>query len=306
MVWYDDKLQKLSITALKFSFFCSHFVQYLFYFIEIIRITSTKNIKYNVDNNPKTEILSISIDCGDCQTPEENVAQPSTSEATAQPVEDAFSLPQTACKGRIYILTAYHLNTRVKYFLYVLGMDRTKQHNKEELVFLESPQLQQVKIFHLRQEKLIILNVTKKLLYVCDDREKHLKTINVTEQLRNANDFCKFPIFTISHNGEIVCSEGRSKLNVYQINEESSRLEKTTAIALKHVVQSIAFNHQSDELIILCHTVLHEYHLVIYSKNGELKQNIKLQNGDYREAKLIFQRNGRVALLDNYSVLHLK
>ena len=48
--------------------FYSHFVHYLCYFIEIIRITPTGNRSYRIDNKPKTKILSIFIDCADCET----------------------------------------------------------------------------------------------------------------------------------------------------------------------------------------------------------------------------------------------
>ena len=186
-------------------------------------------------------------------------------------------------------------------------MDRTKQ-NEKELRFLEShsPWPQQVTIFNFKEEKLIILNVTRNVIFLCDDNGECTKTINTTDQLRKANKFCNFPIVTFLYNGEIVCSEGRSKLNVYNINEKTSCLVKKKTISVEHVVQAITYNHQSDELIILSRTyALHEYHLLIYTKGGTLKKDVKLQNGDYREARLFSHRNGRVVLLDNHKLLHL-
>ena len=207
----------------------------------------------------------------------------------------------------MYILTARRFDTLVKYFFHILGKDGTKQ-NEKELGFLEShsPRPQQVTTFNFKEEKLIILNVTRNIIFLCDDNGECTKTINITDQLRKANKFCNFPIFTSLYNGEIVCSEGRSKLNVYNINEETSCLVKKKTISVEHLVQAIAFNHQSDELIILSHTfALHEYYLLIYTKGGKLKKDVKLQNGDYREARLFSHRNGRVVLLDNHKLLHL-
>ena len=208
----------------------------------------------------------------------------------------------------MYILTAQHFDTRVKYSLNVLAVDGTKQHNREEMRFLESygSGPEQVKIVNFREEKLIIINVTRKVIFVCNDKGEYLKTIDITAQLRKANDFCNFPILTFLYTGEVVCCDGRRKLNVYSINEESSCLTKRTTIPVKHVVQTVAFNHQSKELIILCRaSLLYEYYLLIYANNGTLKKDIKLQNGDYRAARLISHRNGRVVLLDNHKLFHL-
>ena len=164
----------------------------------------------------------------------------------------------------MYILTAQHFDTR----------------------FLESygSRPEQVKIVNFREEKLIIINVTRKVIFVSDDKGEHSKAVDITVQLPKANDFCDFPVFTFLYNGEIVCSKGKgqSKLNIYNINEENSCLEKTTTIPIKHVVEAIAFNHQSDELIILCRTLLlYEYYLLIYTKNGELEPVPKFHPYDY-------------------------
>jgi hypothetical protein len=302
-------------------------------FIEILRITPSGNKRYGVDGKRKRKILSISIDCVDCQTPDENATEPTTSEASAeasiqsseasgqsseapaessnasaQSSEASFSLPHTPCKGKMYFLTADESNRpgRVKYFLYVTDMDGNMQHKEEELGFLESPQLVQAKIFCISEKKLIILDVTGHVIYICDNKGKHLKSIDMTAQFSNAY-FSRSAIFTISYNGEFVCSEGRNKLNIYNIDEEGSSLQKIHEIKLKHVVQAVAFNHVLDEMILLCHTsVLLQYYLVIYTKAGKLKQEIKLQNGNYRKANLIFHRNGAVVLLGNQQLLHLK
>ena len=63
-------------------------------------------------------------------------------------------------------------------------------------------------------------------------------------------------IFTISYKGEIICSEGRSKLAIYNIEEDGGSLRKADElIEVKYVVQAVAFNHESDELVIF-HTLL--------------------------------------------------
>jgi hypothetical protein len=288
-------------------------------FIGIMKIHDHSHRRYGVDDKRKIKILSMSIDCADCETPSENVTEPTASKASAQSSEVqfgktscgfSFSLSNTPCKGKMYILASANESHR-KYFLYVIDMEGNIQH-KEELKSLDSKKLEQTKIFCMKQKKVIILDVTGDNIdiHIFDDKGKYLKTIDMIAHLPYAGTvyFSKPTIFTISYNGEIVCSEGRSKLNVYNIDEEGSSLEKTHEIKLKHAVQAVASNHNLDELIILCHTsMLFEYHLVTYTKStGELKQDIKLQNGNYQEAKLIFHKSGPVVLLDKHKLLHLK
>ena len=260
-----------------------------------MKITPSGSKEYYVDDSKKRKMLSISIDCTDCNT---SVTSTQSSEASC---ELSANLPSTPCKGKMYILAAFESGKRVQYFLYVIDMDGTI-HHLEQLGFLENDQLLDATISCIRQEKLIILDITSTCIYICDNKGKYLKTIDLGSAY-----FRKSTIFTISHNGDIVCSEGRTKLAIYNIEEDDSSVRKANElIELKYTVQAVAFNHESDELIILCHTLFKQYHLVIFTKAGELKQDIKLQNGDYRDAKLIYHRNGPVVLLDNEKLLHLK
>jgi hypothetical protein len=283
-------------------------------FIGIMKISDHR--RYDVDDKHKIEILSMSIDCTDCETPSENVTEPTASKASTQSSEAqfgktscgfSFSLSNTPCKGKMYILASANESHR-KYFLYVIDMEGNIQH-KEELKSLDSKKFEQTKIFCMKKKKVIILDVTGYNIdiHIFYDKGKYLKTIDLIQHLPYAAHF-KPTIFTISYNGEIVCSEEPSKLNVYNIDEEGSSLDKTHEVKLKHAVQAVAFNHNLDELIILCYTsVLFEYHLVTYTKSTrELKQDIKLQNGNYQAAELIFHKSGPVVLLDKDKLLHLK
>ena len=269
--------------------------------MEILKIIPSGNIKkYCVDNERKRNILSISIDC---------TTNCNSSEASCC-CKFSFSMPHTPCKGNLYVLAASgQAGKRVRYFLYVINVDETI-HNKEQLAFLESDQILQAMISCIKEEKLVILDITSSKIYICNNKGKHFKTIALTAVLSHGY-FRKSTKFTISYDGEIVCSEERSsKLNIWNIDEENSSLENTNTAGIKVkklVVQSVAFNNDSNELIILGYTsVFSEYHLVIYTKAGELKEDIKLQNGDYRDAKLIFNQSGRVVLLNKFSLLHLK
>ena len=273
---------------------------------EISRITPSGIKNDVVDEQQNVIILSIAIDCVDCSTV--NVTEPTTSQETSvQSSLASFSLLHSSCKGSEYILTAVQDSKPVQYFLYANSMnaDGVVRHN-EELNFMQSAELVQAKIFCMEQKKLIVFNVTKKMVHICCNQGKQLGTIDLSKELRYTY-FRKPTIFTISYNGEIICSEGRSKLAIYNIEDDGSLRKANELIEVKYVVQAVAFNHESDELVILCYTsVLFEYHLAIYTKDGELKRDIKLQNGSYRDAKLIFNRNGRVVLLDAGKYLHLK
>jgi hypothetical protein len=277
--------------------------------------------RYGVDDKQKIKILSISIDCADCKTLSKDATEPTTSTASAQSSEASaqcsevtsgvtYSQPNTPCKGKMYTL-AYTNESGGKYFLYIIDMEGIIQH-KEQLKSLYKKKLEQAKIFCIRTKKVVLLDVTgdKLDIHIFDEKGKYLKTINLISHLPHAGTvyYSKPTIFTISYNGEIVCSEERTKLAIYNIEEDGSSVKKANElIEPKYVVQAVAFNHDSDELITLCHTsVSLEYHLVIFTKAGELKQDIKLQNGDYRDAKLIFHRNGPVVLFDNEKLLHLK
>ena len=227
-------------------------------------------------------------------------------------------LPQLShksqCNGKMYILA--HTKKR-KYFLYVIDMNGVIQHEEEqELKPLYKKRLQKARIFCIRKKKVVILDVSTDVsndthtidIYIFDEKGKYLKTIDLNLHLpAEYRNYITPKIFTISYNGGIVCSQGRNKLAFYNIEEDGSSLKKEDdLIEVKYVIQALAFNHKSDELMILCYTsIVFQYHLVIYSKAGELKKDIKLQNGDYSDAELIFNQNGRVVLLDKYKLLHL-
>ena len=293
-----------------------------------MRISDRK--RYGIDVKSK-KILGIAIDCADCETLGENVLEPTTSYASATAVdtsvqpskatcEMSFSLPEAPCKGKMYILVCEY-KSRKQYFVYVIDMEGNIQH-KEQLKSLDSKQLDLAKIFCIKEPKRVfVLDVTGTNIdiHICDDRGKYVKSINMLPHLPDKGIVYESvlpKVFTISQKGEIICSEGRCKLNVYSIDTEGTVM-KTNEINVKYVVQDAALstgsciplNNELDasELIILCYTsVKFEYHLVIYTKNGELKEDIKLQNNSYDEAKLIFHRNGPVVLLDKNKLLYLK
>ena len=261
--------------------------------------------RYDVDKMHKTKILSVSVDCDSCVT-----MAPTTSETSAQSSEaTSHSQPNTQCNGKMYILAS---TKERKYFLCIIDMEGTIQHKEEqELKPLYKKRLQQARIFIIRKKKIVILDVSGDRIdiYIFDQKGKYLKTIDlIPHSPVGGSSYTKPTIFTISYNGEIICSEGRSKLAIYNIEEDGGSLRKADElIEVKYVVEAVAVNYESDELVILCYTsVLFEYHLAIYTKAGELKRDIKLQNGSYRDAKLIFNRNGRVVLLDASKYLHLK
>ena len=287
--------------------------------------------RYGIDVKSK-KILGIAIDCSNCETIGENAPEPTTSYASATAVdtsvqhieascEMSFSLPEAPCKGNMYILVCECKSRKLQYFVYIVDMEGNIQH-KEELKSLDSKLLGRAKIFCIKEPKRVfVLDVTGTNIdvHICDDQGKYVKSINMLPHLpvKGITDESVLPkVFTISQKGEIICSEGRCKLNVYSIDTEGTVM-KTNEINVKYVVQDAALstgrciplNNELDtsELIILCYTsVKFEYHLVIYTKNGELKEDIKLQNNSYDEAKLIFHRNGPVVLLDKNKLLYLK
>ena len=280
--------------------------------------------RYGIDVKHK-KILDIAIDCADCETNVENVSEqpePTTHSGTAVETsaqsseascEMSFTFSETPCKGKMYILVCENKSTK-QYFVYVIGMEGNTLH-KEELKALDSKQLDLAKIFCIKElERVFILDVTGNNIdiHICDDQGKYVKSINMIPHLPdkgNADEPVLPKVFTISHNGEIVCSEGRSRLNIYSIDTEGT-VKKTNQINLKYVVQDAALSNNklnAYELVILCYTsVTFQYHLVIYTKNGELKQDIKLLNNSYAKARLIFHQNGPVVLLDEDKLLYLK
>jgi hypothetical protein len=281
------------------SFTTPHFISVLPYHVGIMRISD--HTRFDVDTMHKMRILSISVNCDDCK----NDTEATTNDASAQ-FSKAAASHKSQCNGKMYILAC--TKERKHYFLYVIDMNGVIQHEeKQKLIPLCKKRLQKARIFCIRKKKVVILDVSKDTIdiYIFDEKGKYLKTIDLILHLPANNITPK--IFTISYDGEIVCSEGQNKLAIYNIEEDGSSLKKADElIEVKYVIQAVAFNHKSDELIILSYTsIVFQYHLVIYTKAGELKKDIKLQNGDYSDAELIFNQNGRVVLLDKYKLLHL-
>ena len=296
-------------------------------------------------------MLSISTDCADCEAhredktklttsaedvsdesnndlsqPSEVVAQSSAAQHSKDSCEVNFSFSSKSCKGKLYILARNTGPGRQKqYFLYIINMDGGIQH-QVELKSLDNKELKQAKIFCIRNRKVVILDITEDNIdmYIFNYEGKYLKTIDMKQYLTEGF-FGKLTIFTISYNGDIVCSEEKSKLTIYNIDEENNIQKTSNTIKLSKegqyvstcVPQSVAFNRKFEELIILCYTSIPlslsrpQYHLLIYTTSGTLKKDIKLRdngtnNGSYGEAALIYQQNGPVVLLDNHQLLHLK
>ena len=277
---------------------------------DIVRITPNCNKWYSLNDDSGRKIVSIAIDCTDCKTSTESQHGETSTQSSPTP-----RLTSLICRGKMYILVRGEFQGNVRYFLYVVDMEGKKEH-EEELGFLErisSTEVPKVKIFCINDQKLIILDVTRRLIHICDNKGMEKNTIDATAYLSNIKA-SRPPIFT--YNGEMICLESKmnflSKINVYNIviDEKGSSLEKTREIKVKRAVQAVAFqpfDHKSDEIIILCYTLSLQYHLATYTKDGELIQDIKLHNGKYWLAGLICNPNGpTIALLDDFKLLHLK
>ena len=277
----------------------------------------------------KQKILSVSTDCTgcDCETPTEDTrestsaedvsvesnddpSQPSASQHSKDGCEVSFSFSSKSCKAsKMYLVT--RKKGEKQYFLYIINMDGNIEQ-QVELKSLDNKELKQVRIFCIKNRKVIILDVAEGNLdmHIFNYEGKYLKTIDMKQYLTKRR-FSRVTIFTISYNGEIFCFDEKSKLTIYNIDEENEIPKTNETILLKNYVpQSVAFNRKFEELIILCHTSRlsrPQYHLLIYTRSGTLEKDIKLRdNADYREAMLIYHQNGPVVLLHNQQLLHLK
>jgi hypothetical protein len=187
-----------------------------------------------------------------------------------------------------------------------------KKEREEELGFLErsATKSPKIKIFCIDEKKVLILDVTRHVIHICDSKGMEMNTIDATAYLTNINA-SRPPIFT--HNSEMICLGTKfnflSKINAYKIviDDEGSDLEKNKEIKVKRAVQAVAYNQKMREIIILCYTLSLEYHLATYTiEDGKLIQDIELHNGKYWEAGLISNPHGPVALLDDFKLLRLK
>ena len=278
---------------------------------DIVRITPNCNKWYSLNDDSGRKIVSIAIDCTDCKTSTES----QHGETSTQPCTASSRLTSLVCHGKMYILARSKSQDGFHYFLYVVDMNGKTEHSKK-LGYLQrsTTEFQTVKIFCISGQKLVILEFTRGAtsLRICNNEGGVEEKINMTAELRN-------PLYvsSIAYNGEIVCSNGESMLNIYNINEKRGTEKppsKTTEIEIKRTVQAVAYNHELEEFIILCYvraSLKLEYYLVTYTKAGQsiqLIQDIKLNNAnhEYEKAKLICHQNGPAVLLDNHKLLYLK
>ena len=276
---------------------------------DIIKVTPKCSKWHSFKEKLHKKVISISIDCSDCKASTKSEC----GETTAQSSETSSGLSRPpACRGKMYILARNKLNGIFRYYLYVIDLNGTKLL-EEELEFLEKKEASDARIFCVKDEKLVITEYTRRVFCVriWSKEDKLMEAINMTKQLSNTQ------IATISHNGEIICFplDEKNRLNIYNLNEEGRSHEqppsKTSTIDLKRTVKAATY---SDELIIIiCYAYsyrmgLDQYHLVTYTKDGQLMQDIKLDNASdkYGKAKLISHGNGPVLLFDDGKLLYLK
>ena len=272
---------------------------------DIVRITPncTKWYSFNNEVERNIDIVSIAIDCAHCKTfTKSELGETSTQSNVASPCMSTI-----VCHGKMYILARNKSKSDFHYYLYVVDMEgKTKRSYTLGYLLRSSTENVKLMIFCIEGQKLVIVEATRQVwVRICDTEGVVKEKINLTAQLRNTY------IYTISYNGEIVCLNDESVLNVYKLNEErcsEKLLSKTCEV--KRTVKAIAYNHELEKFIILCYATLsNQYHLVTYAKaDGQLKEDIKLNNDNnkYRKAKLICHPSGPVVLLDNHKLLYLK
>jgi hypothetical protein len=217
------------------------------------------------------------------------------------------------CHGKIYILVRKKLNKNFQYFLHVLNIKGKTENRQYSLEYLQrsSTKDARIRIFCLRDRKLVIVeSITGRTwVRICDTKGELQLKIDMTEQLAGTHDYC------ISPNGEIVCSNGESTLEVYDLNEKRSSENppsKSFEMEVSHSVKAVAYNHTVEEFIIICHTLTwsgsKQYHLLTYTKARGLIQDIELSNAndEYKETRLISHPKGSIVLLDNYKLFYLR
>ena len=179
--------------------------------------------------------------------------------------------------------------------------------------FLErnASEVPEVKMFSIYDKRIVILDVTRRVIHVCDAEGMEKNTLDATPYISNTMA-SRPPVVT--YNSGMICLESRmkffSKIYVYNIitDEEDSCLKWTNKSEVKRAVQAVAFDQKSGEIVILCYmyNVLLQYYLTTY-KDGQLIQDIKLRDCQkYVEAGLIFNPSGSIVLLDDFKLLHLK
>ena len=266
---------------------------------DIIKVTPKYKKWYRFDEDHDRKIISISIDCSDCKT-KSDCAETST--------KSSPNLFRPACRGKMYILVRSQLNKTFRYYLYITDLNGGKKVHEEELGFLErnASEVPKVKMFSIHDKRIVILDVTRRVIHVCDAKGMERNTLDATAYMSNITAF-RPPVVT--YNSGMICLESRmnffSKINVYNIitDEEDSCLKWTNKSEVKRAVQAVAFNQESGEIVILCYNVRLQCYLTTY-KDGQLMQDIKLR--DFTIQALIFNPSGSIVLLDDSKVLHLK
>ena len=224
---------------------------------DIVRITTKCDKWYSFDDHLENNIniVSIAIDCTDCKTP----ADSQFGETSTQSNAASSGLSSTDCHGKMYILTQKKLKNNFHYFLNIVNMEK-KTENKYPLEYLQrsSTKFALVRIFCLKDRKLVIMELaetTRQVILwvrICDHKGELQEKINMTAQLVDTN------IFSISYNGEIVCSNGEGTLKVYDLSEERS-FEKPPSMSCQIKigldVKAVAYNHELEKFFIICKTL---------------------------------------------------
>ena len=244
---------------------------------EIIKVTAKYSKWYSFTSEDQgREIVSISIDCSDCKT------FTKCGETLSEPSEASSNLFGPACRGKMYILARSELNSVFRYYLCALELNGGKKVHEEELGFLErsAAESPKVKMFSINDNRIVILDVSRRVIHVCDGEGMEKNTLDVTPSMRNVIT-SRPPLIT--YDNGMICTESKfsnfsSKINVYDIitNEDDSCLRKRnpSEIKVERAVQAVAFDQESNKIVLLCYTVFLQYYLAIY-EGGQLIQDIK-------------------------------
>lgn len=235
------------------------------------------------------QIISICVDCNDCTVPKKS----------GELHKD--------CKNTMYVLATYASEGESVFMLFVVDV-RGKLLHKAELTCLPQRNVSvriKGKILCTRNE-VVIFDIDRHQVYLCTRRGELEKPLDIARQKRSLI----LSTATISDENEIVVLESPNKIHFYSISNE--RFLDDQGFEACNEVKTMAFNHVSNEVNILCKDGRNsrEYHLMCYAKRaGELQQDMKLQEDRYdfwANASLISHPSGPVVLLDNNRLLNLQ
>jgi hypothetical protein len=156
------------------------------------------------------------------------------------------------------------------------------------------------------RNEVVIFDIYRRQVYLCTRRGELEKPLDIARQKRTLI----LSTATISNENEIVVLESPNKIHFYSISNE--RFLDDQGFEACNEVKTMAFNHVSNEVNILCKDGRNsrEYHLMCYAKRaGKLQQDMKLQEDRYdfwANASLISHPSGPVVLLDNNRLLNLQ